>query len=383
MYSNLNTTKVADEQDIVCISNVDLNKPHYPFTDDGSPWYKHTFAHFMTNLQLTPCARLLWEWLLLKAPGGTDITVDLRDFRAITAENRRGKPYSMKQIRNAVGELEELDRLTVKSERLKMQVRHPGKVVNITKSVSNTNEKLTSTKQKLTSTPRKLTSTTEKLTSTPTAETVVYQAPQKSPDPTETLKSADQRMVSAAAVLKKVIEEKTPITVGDEVTGNEQQEKTSRPEEKTGQPSEITHEGKCSAAQLEILKKLGIEISRALNDILNDTSAAIVEKAIACFRHDQVTWEGPPMENPAGYFRTVLRQVVEGREPAPGLNHRTLKLDPVIEMLQLWQSRWHKLPHMRAQFRRDIAAEWPNGEIVVNDDEVGPVRGAEYPNTVT
>ena len=372
MYTS-NNTRNAGAEDSIRVSAVDLNKPHYPLTDDGSPWFKYTNSHFMTDLQLTPCARLLWNWVLLKAPAGTDVVVDLRDFRAITAESHRGKPYSMRQIRNAVNQLEELDLLVIKSERLRMQARHPGKVTNVANKRSNTNEKLTSTSRKLTSNSRKLISTPEKLTSTSTAETVDMEASRQSPDHTETLRSADQEMVAAA---KKVFQEEKPIeTKGDEVTGNGQQE-NPRQKEETGQPSESTHEDKCSAAQLQTLKKLGIEVSRALKEHLQETSAAIVEKAIALFQQDRATWEGPPMENPAGYFRTVLRQVLEGtREPAPGLEHRTQAVDPMVEMLNVWRKRWFSLPWMREQFRREIAAEFPNGEIVVLDDQVGPERG--------
>jgi hypothetical protein len=53
-------------------------------------------------------------------------------------------------------------------------------------------------------------------------------------------------------------------------------------------------------------------------------------------------------------------------------------VDPVEVSLIMWCSRWDKVPMARPQMKRDIEAEFPNGEIVVNDLEVGPVRGTVF-----
>lgn len=50
-------------------------------------------------------------------------------------------------------------------------------------------------------------------------------------------------------------------------------------------------------------------------------------------------------------------------------------IDPVDAALIMWRSRWDRVPMARLQMKRDIEATFPNGEIVVNDLEVGPVRG--------
>jgi hypothetical protein len=50
-------------------------------------------------------------------------------------------------------------------------------------------------------------------------------------------------------------------------------------------------------------------------------------------------------------------------------------VDPIEASLMMWCSRWDRVPAARPQMKRDIEAEFPNGEIVVNDLEVGPVRG--------
>lgn len=436
-----NTTKIADEQDIIRVSSVDLNKPHYPLTDDGSPWFKHTQSHFMTNLQLTPCARLLWEWVLLKAPAGTDVVVDLRDFRAVTAESHRGKPYSMRQIRNAVNQLEELDLLVIKYERLKMQARHPGKVTNVTKQQGNIAEKLISNSRKLTSNSQKLTSNSRKLTSTATAEKLDIKASRQSPDHTESLRSADQG--DAAAAFKKVQEEKIIETTGNEVTQSGLQEVATtkviesglqeipRQKEEIGQPSELTSDEPISAAQLETLKdgfkklginyapvpqvvevrnqteeigqasestdedqlsekqlesfkvrleKLGVDQNYAVKFQMQRAGADMVEKAIACFQYDVKTWTGKPIESFTALFRSVLRDLTEGRrKPLPGLNIETLEVDKFELCLNDWRNRYFAFPHSfwREEIRRAIAAEFPNGEIVVLDDQEGPVRGSE------
>lgn len=50
-------------------------------------------------------------------------------------------------------------------------------------------------------------------------------------------------------------------------------------------------------------------------------------------------------------------------------------VDSIEASLMMWCSRWDRVPAARPQMKRDIEAEFPNGEIVVNDLEVGPVRG--------
>jgi len=52
-------------------------------------------------------------------------------------------------------------------------------------------------------------------------------------------------------------------------------------------------------------------------------------------------------------------------------------IDPVDAALIMWRSRWDRVPVARPQMKRDIEAEFPNREIVVNDLEVGPVRGQQ------
>lgn len=368
-----NTIKIAPEHEQLITfpwldETADLNKPHHPDTSGGKAFVQYTEFHLQMELQhnLKGCPAFLWKWILLKAPAGCAVNLSWKDFQSFSGEFR-SRPYSMKQIGRAVAALTELGFLEVVDANMKVVARHPGKVVNTEPRTKVSKNQTFSSKS-----GTKMSKPSTKM-STATAETITPPASHVAPDHTETLKSAEQE--KAAAAFKVVLEEEVEQT-GIEVVESGLQE-VPRPEEEIGQPSQDTNEGKCSAAQLEILKKLGIAVSRALEDYLKDITVTTFDKAIACFQQDRATWEGPPMENPAGYFRTVLRQVIEGREPSPGLNHRTLAVDPIMEMLHIWRKRWENLPRQREQFRREIAEAYPNGEIVVIDDAVGPQRGGE------
>lgn len=90
-----------------------------------------TVARFFLQLmpKLTPCSELLYFWVLAKAPAGTNIKFDLKDFQAWTGEHRK-RPYTMRQIRNAVTQLEEYQLLTISKEEVTAKARHAGPVVN-------------------------------------------------------------------------------------------------------------------------------------------------------------------------------------------------------------------------------------------------------------
>ena len=109
-------------------TSVDFHTQHRPAP--GQAFLCFTHDHLMLEAKLTPCASLLYHWILLKAPAGTLVSFDLKDFRAWTSEHRaNGKAYSMKQIRRALGELEDLQLVELQSELIKGRARHPGAVV--------------------------------------------------------------------------------------------------------------------------------------------------------------------------------------------------------------------------------------------------------------
>lgn len=102
--------------------------PHRPLP--GQPFITFTMKHLELEAKLTPCAGMFYHWLLLKAPAGVQINFKLGDFRAWSAEHRNNnKPYSMKQIKRAVDELENLHLLTILDSDLKGIAFHPGEVI--------------------------------------------------------------------------------------------------------------------------------------------------------------------------------------------------------------------------------------------------------------
>lgn len=347
----------------------DLSSIHYPRLEKGH-WFAYTQTHFMTALKLTPCARLLWDWILLKAPAGCLIDVDLKDFQAIVAEQRRGKPYSMRQIRNAVSELEKLQLVEIKSERTKMLARHSGSVTNWKQKSEQQEINFQNSQQ-----ARKLISTPRKLISAPTPETVTTQASHSSTDLYRSIRSTTTDHIAAAS---EILKEETPgeqLTAGvnqsEEVGGDPDHQSEEVLEEEQSQV-ELPQEGKTSAVQLEALKSLGIIISHRLKDQLASTPTKQVDAALACFKQDKAEWSGE-MKNPAGYFISVLRQVAEGRQP---VIHQIQQVDPIEEDLKMWQRRWkNALPGARDAMKRDIQANFPNGEIVVRNWEEGPIAG--------
>ncbi len=103
------------------------------------------------NFKLSPCARLLLDWFRLKSPPGVVFKARLQDFQALMAEQdlRRGKPYSMRQIRNAVSQLQELELIDIKHDEMHLSTREVGKL-----KPQSTSKKSASGAGKSTSEPR-------------------------------------------------------------------------------------------------------------------------------------------------------------------------------------------------------------------------------------
>ena len=127
------------------------------------------------NFKLSPCARLLLDWFRLKSPPGVVFKARLQDFQALMAEQdlRRGKPYSMRQIRNAVSQLQELELIDIKHDEMHLSTREVGKL-----KPQSTSKKSASGAGKSTSKPRnyfpnqEINFQAEKLISNQEAETV-------------------------------------------------------------------------------------------------------------------------------------------------------------------------------------------------------------------
>lgn len=330
------------------------SEPHHPKTEYGK-WFHYTEAHFMIDLKLTPCASLLYHWVLTKGPAGTSIEVDLRDFQALTAEhNSRGRAYSMKQIRRAVGELEKLQLVEITNERVRMIPKHPGEVVN------NKPRNKTSIPQAGHQCPtRDINVQRGTLMSQSKVETLAIRSSQSSSD---LCRSNRSTTTGPVAVANKVLEKEVQ---GEQLTAEVN-------EGKSVEPTNKTQEVKFSAVQLEALKKLGVDLSYRLKTLLAAVEPPQIDQAIACFREDLAGCSGE-VKNPAGWFINVLKQVQEdGRQPLQ--DSQSESQDPVEADLEMWRERWQKcLVISRPAMAKEIATAYPGGEIIVYDE--GPVRG--------
>lgn len=101
--------------------------PHRPSSDQ--PWFMCTQEHLRQMMALPLCAVLLWGWLLARGPGGKALNVDLNDFQTETAIYRQCKrPYSMRQIRNALSILEEFGLVSTKENKVAYIANHVGPI---------------------------------------------------------------------------------------------------------------------------------------------------------------------------------------------------------------------------------------------------------------
>jgi len=109
--------------------SADLNAFHTADLKDR-PWFPYSWERLLVNFKLSPCARLLLDWFRLKSPPGVVFKARLQDFQALMAEHdlRRGKPYSMRQIRNAVSQLQELELIDIKHDEMHLSTREVGKL---------------------------------------------------------------------------------------------------------------------------------------------------------------------------------------------------------------------------------------------------------------
>jgi len=138
-----------------------------------------------------------------------------------------------------------------------------------------------------------------------------------------------------------------------------------------------SNEGKSSAAAAadffkpNQLKLMGVKLDdeRLLSAaalVSRDDLADAVEAFLEYCKINQV-------QKPTNCLVTAIKR---GWKPENPLQRsENANIDPVDAALMMWCSRWDKVPIARPQMKRDIEAAFPNGEIVVNDLEVGPVRG--------
>jgi predicted acetyltransferase len=78
----------------------------------------------MIDTKLTTCGNLLYQWILARVAEGGRIKVDLQDFQAWTAEYRE-KPYSDREILDALRQLKELQLIDVSKTEVTLEVNQP------------------------------------------------------------------------------------------------------------------------------------------------------------------------------------------------------------------------------------------------------------------
>ncbi len=71
------------------------------------------------RIKLKDESQILYDWLCLNGAGG-ELNVDLRKFKD-WIEAHTGQPYTLQQLREAVGELEKHDLIEVKAEQVRMK----------------------------------------------------------------------------------------------------------------------------------------------------------------------------------------------------------------------------------------------------------------------
>lgn len=76
----------------------------------------------MIEAKLTPCASLLYQWILARVPVETKLKIDLQDFQAWTGEYRE-RSYSDREILEALYQLKTLDLIGASKTEVTLEVK--------------------------------------------------------------------------------------------------------------------------------------------------------------------------------------------------------------------------------------------------------------------
>ncbi|PSB01348.1 hypothetical protein [Merismopedia glauca] len=76
----------------------------------------------MLEAKLSPCASLLYQWVLLRVPTDNKLKIDLQDFQAWTGEFRE-KSYSYTEVFEALGQLRELNLVNVSRTEVTLEAK--------------------------------------------------------------------------------------------------------------------------------------------------------------------------------------------------------------------------------------------------------------------
>lgn len=83
----------------------------------------------MLETKLTTCASLLYQWIQRQAKAGEKLKIDLQDFQAWTGEYRE-KPYSDREIFDALKQLKELHCIKLARTEVTLEVQRQCAIAN-------------------------------------------------------------------------------------------------------------------------------------------------------------------------------------------------------------------------------------------------------------
>lgn len=239
----------------------------------GQPFVYYTAAHLMLDAKLSPCASLLYKWVLLKAPAGTQVKVDLQDFKAWSGEHRK-RPYSDRQIAYALSQLKDFDLVTVTRTEVTMKMKHPGQVVPMQKTAKSV-QKTSKSVQKTAPTSQKI--AVEK------PKTAASKQFQTSSDLNTDLIQRQQQPTTHPVVVGEREEEADPDQQGKFFSESECLEPKSK-EESPMEPTDNL-EGNGSASEcdriFDEISALGIPLTRPLTALVITRDQATVRTALA------------------------------------------------------------------------------------------------------
>ena len=266
----------------------------------------HIFAriterHDAIALTFTPCAGMLYRWLLRQRPAGQQQEVEIAEFAAWTG-TERPRPYCMKHIKNALRELIDAGLVEVvrqyTSKIFKLITWHP-------------NQKKNSQSDPLTSSFEKTTS--QKQTLNPDSSVATYREIQRTTDnpPSHPVVVTNYEQKEGKSTSAQTATAAFPSPQSPPIPPENGVEKPdSSP---TNQPSSTPflkgHEAETAQTKtpkvLEAVKAAGIGVNSRLASVVLHASAQTVEDALKLLQSRQ---QQDKVKNPAGFLIEAIRR---------------------------------------------------------------------------
>ena len=80
------------------------------------------------------------------------------------------------------------------------------------------------------------------------------------------------------------------------------------------------------------------------------------------------------VEKPTRALVRAIENDWQPEKPVTQPSHKSC-VNSIVSELAMWQHRWERAPMCRNQIKQDIATAYPAGEIIILDDDTGPVLG--------